>query len=101
MQMKLLKLVFCQHFCNLFNLILNKEYFPKMWSVGLIVPMYKSDGCDDPSNYRGIAITSCVGKLFTSVLNQRKIEFVEKQRIVSHHQIGIKNPIELLIISSL
>ena len=52
--------------------------------------IYKSDGCDNPSNYRGITITSCVGKLFTSVINQRIIKFVEKQRIVSHHQIGFK-----------
>ena len=75
--------------CNLFSTILNREYFPKMWSVGFIVPIYKSDGCD-PSNYGGIAITSCVGKIFTSVINQRIIKFVEKQRIVSHHQIGFK-----------
>ena len=47
--------------CNLFNTILNREYFPKMWSVGFIVPIHKSDGCDNPSNYRGITITSCVG----------------------------------------
>ena len=69
--------------CNLFSTILNREYFPKMWSVGFIVPIYKSDGCNDPSNHRGI--TSCVGKLFTSAINQRIIKFVEKQRIVSHH----------------
>ena len=31
-------------FCNLFSTILNREYFPKMWSVGFIVPIYKSDG---------------------------------------------------------
>ena len=72
-----------------------------MWSIGFIVPIYKSDGCDDPSNYRGITITIYVGKLFTSVINQRIIKFVEKQRIVSHHQIGFKNPIELLITYSL
>ena len=58
-----------------------------MWSVGFIVPICKSDGCDDPSNYRGITITSCVG---TSVINQRIIKFVENQRIVSHHHIELK-----------
>ena len=61
-----------------------------MWIVGFIVPIYRSDGGDYPSNYRGITITSCVGKLFTSVVNQGIIKFVEKQRIVSHHQIGLK-----------
>ena len=54
------------------------------------MPIYKSHGCDDPSNYRGLTITRCVGKLFTSVINQRIIKFVEKQRRVSHHQIGFK-----------
>ena len=72
-----------------------------MWSFGFIMPIYKSDDCDDPSSYRGMTITSCVGKLFTSVINHRIIKFLEKQRIVSKHQIGFKNPIELLIISSL
>ena len=62
-----------------------------MWSVGFIVPIYKSDGCGNPSNHRGTTVTSCVDKLFTSVINQRIIKFVEKQRIISHHQIGIKN----------
>ena len=46
--------------------------------------IYKSDGCDDPSNYGGITITSCVSKLFTPAKNQKIIKFVEKQRIVSH-----------------
>ena len=31
-----------------------------------------------------------MGKLFTSVINQRIIKFVEKQKIVSHYQIGFK-----------
>ena len=30
--------------CNLFNTILNREHFPKMWGVGFTVPIYKSDG---------------------------------------------------------
>ena len=34
---------------NLFNTILNREYFPKMWSIAFIVPIYKSNGCDDPA----------------------------------------------------
>ena len=30
-------------------------------------PIYKSDEKDDPNNFRGIAIASCFGKLFTKL----------------------------------
>ena len=37
--------------CKLFNLILEKGYFPQKWTVGYIVPTYKSES---PDNYRVI-----------------------------------------------
>ena len=38
----------------------------------------------------GLTITSCVGKLSTSALNQRIKKLVEKQKILSPHQIELK-----------
>ena len=37
--------------CKSFNLILGKGYFPQKWTVGYIVPIYKSESPDNPSNY--------------------------------------------------
>ena len=62
--------------CKLFNLILEKGYLPPTWTVGYIVPNYKSESPDNPSNYRGISISSCLGKLFTSVIIIRITKFV-------------------------
>ena len=33
--------------------------------LGLIVPIRKGGELDDPNNYRGITLNSCLSKLFT------------------------------------
>ena len=49
------------YICKLFNAILFSEYYPEMWSKGYIVPIHKKGNVNDPSNYRGITISSCLG----------------------------------------
>ena len=74
--------------CKLFNLILKIGFFPSSWCEGIITPIYKSGNKNDPSNYRGICISSCLGKLFTSVLNTRLKNYVLQQNILHQAQIG-------------
>ena len=76
--------------CKLFNLTLEKGYFPPKWTVGYIVLIYKSESPDNPSNYRGISISSCLGKLFTSVINNRITEFVYTNHLIKFNQIGFQ-----------
>ena len=73
---------------KLFNLILHSGFFPKSWCEGIITPIYKSGNKHDPANYRGICINSCLGKLFTSVLNTRLKNHVLDQNILHQAQIG-------------
>ncbi|CAG2214636.1 unnamed protein product [Mytilus edulis] len=56
---------------KLFNLCLKNSVYPKIWADGFISPIFKSDDPCDPSNYRGITITSTIGKLFNNILNTR------------------------------
>ena len=58
------------------------------WCGGLITPIYKSGGRSDPSNYRAICVSSCLGKLFCSILNQRLLEYVTTNHILHKSQIG-------------
>ena len=74
----------------IFNAIYSKSYFPKLWKVGYIIPIFKSDYSFDPSNYRGVTESSCLGKLFTLVINERLIEFLDVRNILSHYQIGFR-----------
>ncbi len=75
----------------LFNIILNTGDIPKTWLIGKIIPIYKGKGdTKDPGNYRGIALLSCLGKLFTSLLNNRITDFVESNKILIENQAGFR-----------
>ena len=44
----------------------------------------------DPSNYRGISITSNLGKLFNRVIYERLILYCNSKSLISENQIGFK-----------
>ena len=73
---------------KLFNLILQSGTFPTSWSNGIITALHKSGNKDDPSNYRGICISSCLGKVFCSILNTRLLNFSNNHKILHRSQIG-------------
>jgi hypothetical protein len=75
---------------KLFNHILMSGIYPSNWSVGYISPIYKTGNPLDPTNYRGITITSCVAKVFNSVLNNRLDKHLTDNHIIHESQIGFK-----------
>ena len=66
------------------------SYFPKCWKTGFIVPIFKSGESSGPGNYRGITITSCFGKLFTLIINERLLEFLNHKKTINVCQIGFR-----------
>ena len=77
---------------RLFNVILDTGIFPEQWSVGIIKPLYKNTGAkDNPNNYRGITILSCLGKLFANFLNSRLTHFVEGNQTIGSEQAGFRS----------
>ena len=73
---------------KLFNIILKAGIYPNTWCEGLITPIFKSGDKSDPGNYRGICVASCLGKFFSSIINQRLVDFLEKKKILHPSQIG-------------
>ena len=63
---------------------------PLTWCGGLTyyTPAYKAGGRSDPANYRGICVSSCLGKLFCSILNQRLVDYVGSLNVFHKSQIG-------------
>lgn len=55
--------------------------YPDSWANDYISPIFKSDDPTNPSNYRGITITSAIGKLFNNILNTRLEKFPKKKII--------------------
>uniref|UniRef100_A0A0N7ZBB2 Reverse transcriptase domain-containing protein n=1 Tax=Scylla olivacea TaxID=85551 RepID=A0A0N7ZBB2_SCYOL len=78
-------------YVKFFNRILDTGYLPKEWLIGVIVPLYKNKGdVDDPHNYRGITLLSCLGKVFTSVLNDRLTSYSDSHNIIKENQAGFR-----------
>lgn len=76
---------------TLFNVVLNTGIVPTDWCIGVIQPIYKKKGSpDDPDNYRGITLLSCLGKLFTASLNARLSNYVEGMGIIGGEQAGFR-----------
>ena len=78
-------------YVEFFNLVLTTGTLPELWLNGIIKPIYKNKGnSKDPNNYRPITILSCLGKLFTRILNTRLSNFLDKNSILSAAQAGFR-----------
>ena len=63
-------------YLQLFNAVLKSGIMPQTWCDGHITPIFKS-GC----------ISSCLSKLFRSILNQRLLEHSQSRDILHKSQI--------------
>ena len=70
------------------NLIFSSGNYPSNWSRNLLVAIHKSGAKDDPDNYRGISISSCLSKLCSTVLYLRVLEVNESFSLINNKQIG-------------
>ena len=77
---------------RLFNVISDTGIFPEQWRIGIIKPLYKNTGAkDNPNNYRGITILSCLGNFFSIFLNSRLTRFVEVNQTISPEQAAFRS----------
>ena len=75
----------------LFNTVLETGIIPTDWTIGIIKPLYKNKGdINYVNNYRGITLLSCLGKLFTSVLNTRLYSYLTTENIIGSEQVGFR-----------
>ena len=76
------------------SLFLNKTFsevrHPSAWALNYLKTIHKKGSVLDPDNYRGIAIGSCITKLFSLVLLGRLENYVEEHSLISANQIGFK-----------
>ena len=75
----------------MFNKVLATGILPEEWLIGVIFPLYKNKGdVNDLHNYRGITLLSCLGKLFTSILNDRLTHFSNECNVIQETQAGFR-----------
>ena len=74
----------------LFSVIWQEEIVPRQWRDGLIVNILKKGDREDPGNYRGITLLSVVGKVFCKILNNRLVQFLDKEGALHEGQAGFR-----------
>ncbi len=80
--------------CSVLGLIFNKcleeKKIPLSWKQSTTILIYKKGSSDEPSNFRPIALMSCVYKLFTSILSSRISNFAINEELISNEQKSAK-----------
>ena len=75
---------------KLFNLVFQSGTFPEIWNISYISLIYKKGDKSNPNNYRGISVTSNLGKLFNKIIHNRLYTFIDSNKLISKNQIGFK-----------
>ena len=81
-----------QTLLDIFNNILETGEFPESWELATIVPIPKP-GKDhaEPTNYRPIALTSCICKTQEKMINTRLVWYLEFNNLLSPVQSGFRS----------
>ena len=76
---------------KIFNNCLQNGTFPQIWNFANICPIPKPGKIhSDPKNYRPIAISSCLGRLFEKILAKRLQHFCINNKIFNNNQCGFQ-----------
>ena len=79
----------------MFNLCFDTGILPSIWRKAMIIPIPKAATKDKriPLNYRGISILSVVSKLYSAVLDNRLLNYLEDEHLLAEEQNGFRrNP---------
>ena len=80
-----------KYLCKIFNRLWQTSYFPPQWNTAIVVPIHKpGKNHSNSSNYRPIALTSCICKLLERMINERLMDFMEMNRLFSNVQCGCR-----------
>ena len=60
----------------------------KDWLHSLVLAIHKKGAKEDPDNYRGIFLMSCLGQLFLTIINNRLTEFCLTKGLISPSELG-------------
>ena len=74
-----------------FTKILLLGRYPIDWTLAVVVPIYKGKGNKkDPSSYRPVSLLPTLGKVFTSILNDRLTTWMDLKGVLEEAQAGYR-----------
>lgn len=73
------------------NQLWNECTYPIEWKEAIVIPLLKANRNPLlPTSFRPISLTSCMGKLFERMINNRLMWFLEKENILVPYQSGFR-----------
>ena len=66
------------------------QKIPKLWKTAHTVLIYKKGDNTDPSNFRPIALRSCMCKLFVAIVSDRMSKWANVNNLLSNCQKGFR-----------
>ena len=80
-----------KYLCKIYNRMWQGPHFPDKWKTAIVIPIHKPvKNHTDSSNYRPIAVTSCICKLFERMINTRMLDYLVMKKIFSNIQCGCR-----------
>ena len=61
---------------------MQENYYPTCWKLAHVMPLFKKDDYDMPSNYRPISLISCVGKAMEHVSFKHKYNHLHMNSLI-------------------
>ena len=74
----------------IYNLCIDKNYFPKAFKQTKVIPIYKSGDNKDPSNYRPISILSVLSKPLEKHINKHLLSYLKTNELIHPNQSGFR-----------
>ena len=84
--LKSAKLILADPILRLFNSLLEKSIYPKQWSLDILTPLHKKNEKSDPNNFRGVVVSSSLGKLFNKFIQKRLEKHCNLKNIINEIQ---------------
>ena len=75
----------------IYNLCLDKHYFPNAFKKAKVIPIFKSGSSSDPSNYRPISILSILSKPLEKHINKYILRHLESYSLIHPNQSGFRH----------
>ena len=76
---------------SLFNVCFEHGFVPEQWKKAIIHPIPKTkESSRNPLDYHGMALQSCIFKLFSTILNNRIVDHLEETNQMTEEQNGFR-----------
>ena len=76
--------------CEIINESFVSGIFPDPLKLAKVIPLYKEQSPDDPSNYRPISLLSIFSKIIEKLMYNRLYNFFEDQHVLYSLQFGFR-----------